>query len=106
MRKVHIRAAARRDLVEHFVYPAENAGLNLADQFLAKSEASFGDIALQPGIGSPLSLRPLELAGMRKWRVREFEKFLIFYLPRHNGVSIVRVLHASQDWWSVLGVEQ
>jgi toxin ParE1/3/4 len=28
------REAAMRDLVEHFVYLAENAGLNLAERFL------------------------------------------------------------------------
>lgn len=86
------------------MYLAENAGSNVADRFLANSEASFGDLALQPGIGSPLLLRSPELAGMRKWRVQEFEKFLIFYLPRHDGVSIVRVLHAAQDWWRFFGM--
>jgi len=28
MPAIHQRAAARRDQVEHFVYPAENAGLD------------------------------------------------------------------------------
>ncbi len=56
-------------------------------------------------VGASLSLRPPELAGLRKWRVREFENYLIFYLPRTDGVSILRVLHAARDWWSLLGVE-
>ena len=34
-----------------------------------------------------------------------FENFLIFYFPRPNGVSIVRVLHAAQDWWTLLGMK-
>jgi len=37
--------------------------------------------------------------------VSEFDKYLIFYLPRPDGVSLVRVLHAAQDWWDLLGVE-
>ena len=41
---------------------------------------------------------------MRKWHVKEFEKFLIFYMPSRGGVSIVRVLHAAQDWWGLLGL--
>ena len=41
---------------------------------------------------------------MRKWPVNGFEKFLIFYLPSGNGVTIVRVLHAAQDWWGLLGI--
>lgn len=41
---------------------------------------------------------------MRKWRVPDFENFLIFYLPRRDGISVVRVLYAAQDWWSLLGI--
>lgn len=40
MPTVYQRAAARNDLLEHFVYLAENAGLNLAERFLANAEAS------------------------------------------------------------------
>ena len=48
MPKVYQRATARRDLVEHFIYLAENAGLDTAERFLTSAEASFGDLALQP----------------------------------------------------------
>jgi len=41
---------------------------------------------------------------MRKWSVDEFENVLIFYMPRPDGVSIVRVLHEAQDWWGLLGM--
>jgi toxin ParE1/3/4 len=56
-------------------------------------------------IGAPLILRPPELAELRKWRVKDFDNHLIFYLPRPDGVSIVRVLHAASDWWGLLGIE-
>ena len=55
-------------------------------------------------MGAPLAWRSPKLAGLRKWRVSGFENFLIFYLPRPGGVSIVRVLHAAQDWWALLGI--
>ena len=105
MPKVYRRAAARRDLVEQFVYLAENAGLDIAERFLANAETSFNELAGQPKIGAPLTLRDTALAGMRKWRVKDFDNHLIFYLPRANGVSIVRVLHAARDWWGLLGIE-
>ena len=41
---------------------------------------------------------------MRKWRIRDFDNFLIFYEPRPDGVSVVRVLRASQDWWQLFGL--
>jgi toxin ParE1/3/4 len=96
------RTAARHDLIEHFIYLAENASVEIADRFLANAETSFNDLADQPAIGAPLALRHPDLAGMRKWRVKDFNNFLIFYLPRSDGVSIVRVLHSAQDWWNLL----
>lgn len=48
MPKGHQRAAAKRDLVEHFVYLAENAGLDTAERFLTNAEASFNHLAAQP----------------------------------------------------------
>jgi toxin ParE1/3/4 len=104
MGKVHKHAAAKRDLVEHFVYLAENAGLETADRFLIQADESFSDLSLHPGLGAELAIPGAEMAGMHKWHVKGFEKFLIFYRPRQDGVSIVRVLHAAQDWWGVLGL--
>ena len=49
-------------------------------------------------------MKDSELAGIRKWPVKDFESFLVFYLPHHRGVTIVRVLHGHQDWWRMLGV--
>ena len=103
--EAHKRAAARRDLVQHFVYLAENAALDSADRFLANAERCFSELAEQPQMGSPLTLRRAEFAGMRKWRVPDFENFLVFYLPRNDGISVVRVLYAARDWWKLLGVE-
>ena len=105
MGQVYKHASAKRDLVEHFVYLAENASLDVADSFLVQAEESFSDLANHPALGVELTLPASEVAGMHKWHVKDFEKFLIFYRPRPDGVSIVRVLHAAQDWWGVLGLE-
>jgi toxin ParE1/3/4 len=104
MPRVYKRPAARRDLVEHYVYLAESAGEETADRFLRQADATFALLAGQPGIGVALTLRAPQLTGLRKWRVEDFEKFLIFYLPRPDGASIVRVMHAAQDWWARLGI--
>ena len=59
----------------------------------------------QPEIGSPLVVNDPELSGIRKWPVKDFENFLIFYMPHNHGVTIVRVLYARQDWWGLLGIQ-
>jgi len=105
MPTVFQRAAARNDLMEHFVYLAENAGLNVAERFLTNAEASFNDLAEQPKMGAQLKLKNPLLHEMRKWRVRDFDNHLIFYMPRQDGVSIVRVLHGAMDWWRLLGID-
>lgn len=105
MPTVYQRVAARRDVVEQFVYLAEQAGLDTAERFLVNAEASFNDLAWQPMMGSPLTLQHLHLTGIRKWHIKDFENHLIFYTPRPDGVSIVRVLRATRDWWSLLGME-
>ena len=104
MPAVHKRASAKRDLVEQYVYLAEHAGVDTAERFLENASESFSDLSRNPGMGAPLPWRSPKLAGLRKWRVSGFENFLIFYLPRPDGVSIVRVLHAAQDWWTLLGI--
>ena len=104
MSKVYLRAEARRDLDEHFFYLAENVDLDIAERFQTNAEVSFNDLAGQPMIGVLLTLRHPALAGMRKWRIKDFDNHLVFYLPRTDGVSIVRVLHAARDWWSLLGL--
>jgi len=104
MAAVHKHAAAKRDLIEHYAYLAENAGLETAERFLVQADESFSDLARHPEMGVELVLSRAEVAGIRKWQVKGFEAVLIFYRVRHNGVSIVRVLHAAQDWWRVLGL--
>jgi toxin ParE1/3/4 len=101
---IHKRAAAERDLIDHYVYLAENAGLDNAERFLSGVETSFSDLSQHPKMGSPVSLHSSRLAGLRKWPVRGFENILIFYLPRGTNISILRVLHAARDWWDLLGM--
>ena len=105
MGKVYRRPAARRDVIAHYTYVAEKAGEAAADRFLTCAETSFDDLLKQPKMGAPMTMRRSELTGLRKWRVRDFENFLIFYLPRGSDIAIVRVLHGAQDWWSLFGFE-
>ncbi|MBK1705098.1 type II toxin-antitoxin system RelE/ParE family toxin [Halochromatium glycolicum] len=105
MARVYQRATARRDLIQHVVHLAETAGDETADRFLTNARSTFADLAEQPQIGAYLNLSNPALKHMRKWRVRGFEKYLVFYLPRPDGMSVIRVLHASRDWWGLFGIE-
>ena len=54
MRAAYQRPAARRDLIEHYVYLEEHAGEAIADRFLVNAEETFHQLAQDPAIGSPV----------------------------------------------------
>jgi toxin ParE1/3/4 len=74
--KVYQRTAARRDLIDQFVYLAETAGLDTAEGFLSAARTTSENLAEDPKLGAVLSSRNPKLAGMRKWRVTGFENHL------------------------------
>jgi len=68
------RPAARRDVIDHFVYLEEHAGLKIADRFLTAADKTFEMIALHPQSGAPQKTN---------------------HLP--GGIDVVRVIHAARD---------
>jgi len=48
MPKIYQYAAIRRDLVDNFVYLAENTNLETAERFLAQTKASFNALLNNP----------------------------------------------------------
>lgn len=51
MPQVQKRATAKRDLVEHYVYLGEQAGIDTAERFLLQADESFSDLARHPQMG-------------------------------------------------------
>ena len=48
MAAVYKRASAKRDVVEHYMYLAENAGIETAERFLSSADESFRDLSMHP----------------------------------------------------------
>jgi plasmid stabilization system protein ParE len=103
MARVIIRPKARRELQQVVAYLIENAGLEVARRFRQAATDTFQELAAMPAMGSPRKVRRPEFAGIRMWRIRHFENYLIFYFPRKGGIAIERVIHAKQDYQRVLG---
>jgi len=98
MARVLKREAAKRDLIAQWVWYAENAGIEVADRFLAAAEKTLALLATQPQSGVTFFARKPELQGMRRFPVIDgFEKILLFYFPLKDGVDLVRVVHGSRD---------
>lgn len=88
---------AKLDLMDCAAYLAERGSLRVALRFLECAEATFRTLAEHPGFGRVRQFGSPELAGLRSFRVQDFESYLVFYLPRESCIEVVRVLHGAQD---------
>jgi toxin ParE1/3/4 len=95
--KVLVRVRARRDLIESAAYLDEMGGPELAARFTNAVYETFEALALMPRMGAPCGFRRPSLSRLRRWPVKDFENWLIFYQPNRNGLEIVHVLHGSRD---------
>jgi toxin ParE1/3/4 len=83
-------------LIDCFVYIARDSEES-ATRFLRAAEETFLDLAGMPGMGVPTSFGDSGAQHLRRWRIRGFENFLIFYRPIEEGVEVVRVLHGARE---------
>jgi toxin ParE1/3/4 len=59
------------------------------------------DLSVMPEMGTIQHFLNPRFAGIRRWRIRSFEKYLIFYRPLEDGIEVVRVIHAARDIESI-----
>ena len=97
MARVIKRVAAKRDLTDHFVFPGENASVDVGRRFLHASNLSFQALAQMPELGAQRSFRNPRFSSVRAWPVKGFERYLIFYRPLTDGAEILRVIHGARD---------
>jgi toxin ParE1/3/4 len=94
--RIQKKVAAKRDLIEHFLYiGADSDGAAL--RFLSAAEESFHALAQNPEMGVACQLQGPRATGLRRWRVTGFENYLIFYRPIKGGIDVARVLHGARD---------
>jgi toxin ParE1/3/4 len=97
MARILKRVAATRDVTDHFVFLAENASVDVARRFLQAAHSTFQELAEMPEIGVTRVFRNPRFANVRKWPIKGFERYLIFYRPLQDAVEIIRVLHGARD---------
>jgi len=102
---ITIRPRASQDIDDHFVYIAQR-NAESALRFFDATRSTIAQIARMPGIGVAYPVQSPSLAGLRKWPVKEFRKYLIFYFDSSESVEVVRILYGSQDIDSILEREK
>jgi toxin ParE1/3/4 len=101
-RRILRRAQAKRDISRHFAYLAEHADITVARRFVRAIHSASRMLAEMPELGVRRPFKKKRLANVRMWPVREFRQFLIFYEPVEDGIRLLRIIHAKQDYPRVL----
>lgn len=99
MAKVRLSAAAKLDLKDIWKYVAADSP-DAADRLLDHIESAALMLAKSPLMGRS---RDALVFGMRSFPVGNY---LIFYLPRKGGITVVRCLSGYRDLDSIFGDEQ
>ncbi len=90
------RPRAERDIEECFVYIAKD-NLDTGVFFLVAVEDSLEQLAKFPLLGKQRDFADKRFQNVRMWRVKGYEKYLIFYQVTENTIEVIRVLHGSRD---------
>ncbi len=66
-------------------------------QFVAAAREAFQLLAMHPDMGRRYQTAHPRLQNLRVWRVKGFEKYLIFYRAGRASIYIERVLSGGRD---------
>jgi toxin ParE1/3/4 len=88
---------ADQDLNDQAYYLVTHANPRVGHNFLLAAHETFSLLATQPNLGWHSRLKNPVLASLRVFRVSGFERLLVLYRLRPEGVEILRVVHASRD---------
>jgi toxin ParE1/3/4 len=97
-----VRPKADQDLEDQAYYYATAASPEVGHRFLVAAHDTIALLATQPHMGWHARLRRADLKSLRVFRVKEFQRILILYLPLLDGVEILRVVHGSRNLKALL----
>lgn len=92
MKGIIVSAKASADLNEYYDFIAQSSP-NAALRFFDAARQTFAQIARFPEIG----VRYQSHQNLRKWHVRGFQKYLIFYRIQGASIEIARIIYATQN---------
>jgi len=96
MRIVHGKGVFE-ELVNISFYIAQD-NEDAAQRFLDACNETFKFLASNTNVGTVRKFRDSSLRDVRMWRVKGFEKYLIFYQPLSDGIKILHVVHGARNY--------
>ena len=104
-KRIFITPRASQDIDNHFAYIAQNNS-DVALRFFDAVRQTLARLAQMSGMGRLYPVANPRLEGLRKWSVKGFEKYWIFYLTFDEDIEIVRILHSARDIETILEQEE
>jgi toxin ParE1/3/4 len=93
---IRLRALAMADVQEAVGHYLEEAGPEVALDFVDQLERAYRHLGRHPGTGSPRYAHELNLPGLRSWPITRFPH-LVMYVEQVDHVDVWRVLHGARD---------
>ena len=100
-KKILITPKASQDIDDHFAYIHQN-NIDSALRFFDAVRETLAKLAKMSAVGRLYPVNNQRLEGLRRWQVKGFENYLIFYLTSEGSIKIVRILHAARDIEEIL----
>jgi toxin ParE1/3/4 len=95
-RRIQIERAAEADMAEITAEMREHRPAS-AVRFVAAAREAFAVLARHPEMGRRYQTTHPQLQQLRVWRVKGFEKYLIFYRAGRASIFIERVLYGGRE---------
>ena len=96
-----IRPGADGDLVEIADYIAQDS-LDAAIRFLTAARRAMEFLTTTPMAGPEYAVANPRLTGLRKWSIKGFPNYLIFYRIHADSIEVLRVIHGARDIPTIL----
>ena len=95
--KLRVLPKAALDLEEASFYYELESGEELAVRFESAVAETFLFLRKNPHVGTLTDFGNPRLGNLRRWRVRDFESYLVFHRLDDGTLEVVRVLHGARD---------
>jgi toxin ParE1/3/4 len=69
-----------------------------AQDFLNSCDETFQFLAANKNVGTIKNFENSLFSGVRMWRVKGYEKYLIFYQPFADGIRILHIVHGARNY--------
>jgi toxin ParE1/3/4 len=85
-------------IAEQAEYLGQEANPEVADRFIEAGKDTTIQLVKTPYLGFTREFRNAKLRSVRVWRVKGFEKYLIFYAPKQDSIEFFYLIHSARDY--------